>query len=94
MCEQKLKSDDLKGIGITLSFDGWKNVRNQAILGSVFVLPSGETLIWKGIDISGERDRMIDIMPKIESMLEELTTLNIEIGAVVSDSASGYAAAR
>ena len=38
--------------------------------------------------------RMIDIMPKIESMLEEFTTLNIEIGAVVSDNASGYAAIR
>ncbi|RIA85223.1 hypothetical protein C1645_831115 [Glomus cerebriforme] len=44
-------------------------------------------------ELLGSRGRMIDIIPKIESMLEELTTLNIGIGAVVSDSASSYAAA-
>ncbi|RIA92372.1 hypothetical protein C1645_820795 [Glomus cerebriforme] len=33
-------------------------------------------------------------IPKLESMLEELTNLNIGIGAVVLDSVSSYAAAR
>ncbi|RIA85620.1 hypothetical protein C1645_830516 [Glomus cerebriforme] len=71
-----------------------ENVRNQELLGSVFVLPSGKTLIWKAINISEERGRMINIIPKIESMLEELTTLNISIGAIVSDSALSYATTR
>uniref|UniRef100_U9U8D7 Uncharacterized protein n=1 Tax=Rhizophagus irregularis (strain DAOM 181602 / DAOM 197198 / MUCL 43194) TaxID=747089 RepID=U9U8D7_RHIID len=52
--------------GITLSFDGWKNIVNQELLGIMIILPSGETLIWKAVDISDQRGRAIDVIPKIE----------------------------
>jgi hypothetical protein len=45
---EKLSSDK---IGVTLAFDGWKNVLNQHIFGSLFILSSGEILIWKASDI-------------------------------------------
>ena len=58
--------------GITLSFDGWKNVVNQELLGIMIVMPSGETLVWKAIDKSGQRERAIDVIPNIEEMLCDL----------------------
>lgn len=80
--------------GITLSFDGWKNIINQKLLGIMIVLPSGETLVWKAVDISDQRERAIDIIPQIEKILEELKEKSIKIAAIVSDSAAAYASAR
>jgi hypothetical protein len=80
--------------GITLSFDGWKNIVNQELLGIMMVLPSGENLVWKAIDISGQRERAIDVMPHIEEMLHDLKNQSIKVAAIVSDSASAYASAR
>ena len=89
--EQKLKADS---VGVTLSFDGWTNVLNQNILGSVFTTSEGEVLIWKGIDISGELERWKQVIEKTEAMFKEINDMGINLIAVVSDSASSYAAAR
>jgi beta-phosphoglucomutase-like phosphatase (HAD superfamily) len=67
---------------------------NQELLGIMIVLPSGETLVWKAVDISDQRKRTIDIMPRIEEMLRDLKQQSIKIVAVVSDSAAAYASAR
>jgi hypothetical protein len=80
--------------GITLSFDGWKNIINQELLGVMIILPSGETLIWKAVDISGQRERAIDVIPHIEEMLSDLKKQSIKVTAIVSDSAAAYASAR
>jgi hypothetical protein len=58
--------------GITLSFDGWKNIVNQELLGIMIVLPSDETLVWKAVDISDQMECTIDIMPHIEEILCDL----------------------
>ena len=80
--------------GITLSFDGWKNTVNQELLGIMMILPSGETLIWKAVDISGQRGRAIDVIPHIEEMLNDLNEQSIKVAAIVTDSAAAYASAR
>jgi hypothetical protein len=80
--------------GITLSFDGWKNIVNQELLGIMIVLPSGETLVWKAVDISDRRGRAIDVIPSIEEMLNDLKEQSIKVAAIVSDSAAAYASAR
>ncbi|PKC55915.1 hypothetical protein RhiirA1_474812 [Rhizophagus irregularis] len=80
--------------GITLSFDGWKNIVNQELLGIMIILPSGETLIWKAVDISDQRGRAIDVIPKIEEILNDLKDQSIKVAALVSDSAAAYASAR
>ncbi|CAG8570601.1 4828_t:CDS:1 [Racocetra fulgida] len=90
-CKQNLKNDK---IGVTLAFDGWKNILKQHIFGSLFILSTGETLIWKAIDISLERERMIEIIPKIESMINEASDLGAKLSAIVSDSAPAYSGAR
>ncbi|CAG8578938.1 11382_t:CDS:2 [Gigaspora rosea] len=41
--------------GVMIAFDGWKNVVNQEILGSVLITSNGEALVWNAIDISGYR---------------------------------------
>ncbi|CAB5135680.1 unnamed protein product [Rhizophagus irregularis] len=80
--------------GITLSFDGWKNIVNQELLGIMIILPSGETLIWKAVDISDQRGHAIDVIPKIEEILNDLKDQSIKVAALVSDSAASYASAR
>ena len=80
--------------GVTLSFDGWKNTVNQELLGIMIIIPSGETLVWKAFDISGQRERAIDVIPHIEKMLSDLKKQSIKLAAVVTDSAAAYASAR
>ncbi|CAG8599786.1 25224_t:CDS:2 [Gigaspora rosea] len=81
-------------IGATLAFDGYKNVLNQHIFGSLFILSNGETLVWQAIDISSEQERMIEIIPKIESMINEAYNIGAKLSAIVSDSAPAYSALR
>lgn len=89
--EQKIKDDF---IGVTLAFDGWKNILKQNIFGSLFILSNGEVQIWEAVDVSSERERMIDIIPKIEKMINDASNLGAKLLAIVSDSAPAYAAAR
>ncbi|CAG8823011.1 7741_t:CDS:2, partial [Gigaspora rosea] len=88
--KQKLKEDS---IGVTLAFDGWKNILNQHIFGSLFILSTGEVQIWEAIDTSSERERMIEIIPKIENMIRDALSMEAKLLAIVSDSAPAYAAA-
>jgi len=89
--DEKLINDQ---IGVVLAFDGWKNILNQHIFGSLFITSSGEILIWDASDISNERERLIEVMPKIKELIQEISGLNIKLNAIVSDSAPAYAAAR
>jgi hypothetical protein len=88
---EKLINDQ---VGVVLAFDGWKNILNQHIFGSLFITSSGEILIWDALDISSERERLIDVMPKIKELIQKINGLKIKLNAIVSDSAPGYAAAR
>ncbi|CAG8566581.1 7433_t:CDS:2, partial [Gigaspora rosea] len=88
--EQKIKDDF---IGVTLAFDRWKNILKQNIFGSLFILSNGEVQIWEAVDVSSEREQMIDIIPKIEKMINDASNLGAKLSAIVSDSAPAYAAA-
>ncbi|GET01014.1 ribonuclease H-like domain-containing protein [Rhizophagus clarus] len=81
-------------VGVVLAFDGWKNILNQHIFGSLFISSSGEILIWDASDISSECERLIEIIPKITGLIQETKRLGIKLNAIVSDSAPAYAAAR
>ncbi|CAG8526346.1 19255_t:CDS:2 [Gigaspora rosea] len=87
--EQKLKNDN---IGVTLVFDRWKNVLKQHIFGSLLILSTGESLVWKTIDISSERERIVETIPKIESMISEMSEIGAKLFAIVPDSALAYSA--
>ncbi|GES96019.1 ribonuclease H-like domain-containing protein [Rhizophagus clarus] len=41
-----------------------------------------------------ERERTIEVVPKITSLIQDIKSLNIKLNAIVSDSAPAYAAAR
>jgi len=81
-------------IGITLTFDGWTNVKNEQLLGAVLISSEGKPYVWKAVDISIEQENHINVMEKVESMLDELKKKEIIVCAVVTDSAGAYAAAR
>ena len=70
-----------------------KNILNQHIFGSLFITSSGEILIWEASDISNERERLIEVIPKIEGLIQEINKLGIKLNAIVSNSVSGYNAA-
>ncbi|CAG8630890.1 14638_t:CDS:2, partial [Racocetra fulgida] len=53
-----------------------------------------ETLIWDAIDISFKRERMIEVIPKIKSIIQNALNIGAKLSAIVSDSASAYAGAR
>ena len=44
LIENKARSDE---IGVSLILDGWVNVVNQNLLGSVLVTSKGEVLVWR-----------------------------------------------
>ncbi len=78
-------------IGITLTFDGWINVKNEQLLGAVLITLEGRPYVWKAVDISSERENHVKVIKKTESMLIELKTKEITICAVVTDSAGSDA---
>ncbi|CAB4473075.1 unnamed protein product [Rhizophagus irregularis] len=46
----------------------------------MIILPSGKTLIWKAVDISDQRGRAIDVIPKIEEIiLNDLKEQSIKV---------------
>ncbi|GET65273.1 ribonuclease H-like domain-containing protein [Rhizophagus irregularis DAOM 181602=DAOM 197198] len=49
----------------------------------MIILPSGETLIWKAVDISDQRGRAIDVIPKIEEILNDLKDQSIKVAALL-----------
>ena len=89
--EVALKEDQ---IGVTLTFDGWTNVKNEQLLGIVIMTSEGRPYVWKAVDISLERETHLEVMEKTESMISELKSKGINVCAIVTDSASAYAASR
>uniref|UniRef100_U9TGN1 DUF659 domain-containing protein n=1 Tax=Rhizophagus irregularis (strain DAOM 181602 / DAOM 197198 / MUCL 43194) TaxID=747089 RepID=U9TGN1_RHIID len=84
----------LDRVGITLSFDGWTNVREQELMGTVLTSSDGQPYVWKASDISSERITNVEIRSKVEEMISELNELKIPLLAIVTDSAPAYNAAR
>lgn len=84
----------LDRIGITLSFDGWTNVREQELMGSILMSSDGQPYVWKAMDISNERATTLEVINKIEEMILKINELHIPLLAIVTDSAPAYNAAR
>jgi hypothetical protein len=84
----------LDRIGITLSFDGWTNVREQELMGTVLMSSEGQPYVWKAIDVSSERSTTLEVMSKIKEMISKINELHIPLLAIVTDSAPAYNAAR
>ena len=81
-------------VGVTLTFDGWTNVRNEHLLGVVIITSEGRPFVWKATNISSERENHKEVMEKTQEMFIELNNDGIKVCAVVTDSAGPYAASR
>ncbi|RHZ57353.1 hypothetical protein Glove_390g69 [Diversispora epigaea] len=81
-------------VGVTLTFDGWTNVRNEQLLGVVIITSEGHPYILKATNISSERETHIEVMEKTKEMYTELNDNGVKVCAVVTDSAGLYAASR
>ncbi|GBC31626.2 ribonuclease H-like domain-containing protein [Rhizophagus irregularis DAOM 181602=DAOM 197198] len=88
---EKLKLDR---IGVTMSFDGWTNVREQELMGTVLVTSDRQPFAWQAKDISCERATTTEVMSKTEGMISEINKMKITLLAIVTDSAPAYNAAR
>ncbi|PKK62158.1 hypothetical protein RhiirC2_717910 [Rhizophagus irregularis] len=58
-------------VGITMTFDGWTNVKNEQLLGTVLISFEGRPYVWKAVDISAERENFTAVIDKTEAMLTE-----------------------
>ncbi|CAB4382808.1 unnamed protein product [Rhizophagus irregularis] len=81
-------------LGVTVCFDGWKNVKKQEIMGSVLITSDGQVLVWGGEDISRNRVQWEEIKEFTLNFLSDLDKQNIKYNAVITDSASSNQAAR
>jgi hypothetical protein len=81
-------------LGVTLAFDGWKNVSRQHLLGVILITSSGEVVIWKAVDYGGKRGTGNDVVQTTEELFIELQQMNINVNGLITDSASENAAAR
>ncbi len=84
----------LDRVGITLSFDGWTNVHEQELMGTILMSSDGQPYVWKAVDVSSERATTLEIKSKIEEMILKINELNIPLLAIITDSAPAYNAAR
>ena len=89
--EIALKEDP---VGVTLTFDGWTNVNNEHLLGTVLLTLEGRPYVWKAVDVSSERENYTEVIKKIETMIEDLKKKEITVCAIITDNASAYAAIR
>jgi hypothetical protein len=88
---EKLKLDR---IGVTMSFDGWTNVREQELMGTVLMTSDGQPYIWQAIDVSSERETNIEVISKTKEMISKINEIEVSLLAIVTDSAPAYNAAR
>lgn len=80
-----LAKDD--NIGVTLVYDGWKNVVKQKIMGTILITSKGKALVWNAEDVSSERSCASNINSYTERYIEDLAIKNISVIGIVSDSA-------
>ncbi|CAB4419957.1 unnamed protein product [Rhizophagus irregularis] len=73
--------------GLTATFDGWTNVKQENIWGVVLITSKGQPLIWGAHETSSKRSRTEDVMRHIEQLIDETENKNIYIKAFISDSA-------
>ncbi|CAG8684092.1 21272_t:CDS:2, partial [Gigaspora margarita] len=93
----KLQTKTLKTIqnakAIMLTFDGWKNVAKQNILGITCITEEDEVIIYDARDISSEHSTMEATIKLVKDLLIEDILKDFNIIAIVTDFSSGYAAA-
>ncbi|CAG8476534.1 6432_t:CDS:2 [Scutellospora calospora] len=96
---EKLESSQVSALletqePVTIMFDGWKNVCRQEILGAVILSATNRLYIWGAEDISGTSQKTDNVLNTIRAFLECAKNQNLNVVAMVTDSASSYASAR
>ncbi|CAG8762139.1 11302_t:CDS:1, partial [Cetraspora pellucida] len=87
----KIAKNDM--YGVTATFNTWTNVKQEHILGVVFITMEGQSLIWGAYNISLERSQTQNVINHIEQLITKAEKNKINIKALVLDSADKYALA-
>ena len=58
-------------IRVTMTFDGWTNVKQENLFDVVFITLMGEILIWEARDISDERSKIENVINHIKDIMAE-----------------------
>ncbi|CAG8731116.1 15057_t:CDS:2 [Dentiscutata erythropus] len=75
---------------VTIMFDSWKNVCNQEVLGAIILSSTNKIYIWGAENISNTGHKTIDVLNMINAFLERAKNQNLNIIAMVTDSALFY----
>ncbi|CAG8446516.1 12018_t:CDS:2 [Cetraspora pellucida] len=78
---------------VTIMFDNWKNVRCQEILGTVILSATNQLYIWGAEDISDCSQKTPDVLNTIYNFFECAKNQNLNVVAMVTDSALAYTSA-
>jgi len=81
-------------LGVTLAFDGWKNISRQYLLSIILITSSGDVVIWKAVNCGGKRGTGDEILQITKELFAELQQMGIKVNGLVTDSASENTAAR
>ncbi|CAG8642578.1 25102_t:CDS:2 [Cetraspora pellucida] len=79
---------------VTIMFNGWKNECCQEILGAFILSAMNQLYIWGAEDISNCSQKTPDVLDMINNFFEHASNQNLNVVAMVTDSASAYASAR
>src|SRR5687767_14880304 len=74
-------------IGVTAALDGWVNIKQEHLLGVIFITSMGESLVWGVKDISDQRSKTEDVIRYIREIMHEAEEKKFKINCFVSDSA-------
>ncbi|GBB94004.1 hypothetical protein RclHR1_22700003 [Rhizophagus clarus] len=76
------KSAQNDKIGVTVTCDGWTNIKQEHLFGVVFITSTDETLIWGAKDISDERSKTENVIDHIKSIMIEAAKIKLKLIAL------------
>ncbi|CAG8760448.1 21222_t:CDS:2, partial [Gigaspora rosea] len=73
-------------LGVTLSYDGWKNVASQNIIGSTLITADGLSLPWNVEDLSNKHKNWQSVVLMTKNLFNSIEARGILINGLVTDS--------
>ncbi|CAG8652616.1 6727_t:CDS:1, partial [Racocetra fulgida] len=81
-------------LSITLTYDGWKNIKKESLLGIALINLKGKMLIWGAEDLSEKQTRWPEVIKIINDLFTKFEENNIKVNCLVINSASEFMAAQ
>ncbi|CAG8519355.1 9759_t:CDS:2, partial [Scutellospora calospora] len=92
--ELQKKDMQIDKLGAMLTYDGWKNIKKESLLGIALINSKGKISIWGVEDLLGKRIRWPEIVEITNDLFSKFEDNDIKVNCLVTDSAPEFMAAR